>query len=374
MRPKLLKNARILMISRFKPGSIGGIPSVIETLQKYWKNYVQNISVVYPENRNSISLSDSWDLIIFHHPSASWITRFLDLPDDVKTKSSVIWHQLVDKKSLNLLKNGASKTIESINEEMHKRKLIANSTGVSNYAISNAVGDSIIKSKLLPKDKISVIQVPPALTGKKIQIEGFNKRGNGRFTVLVVSRISPEKGIENVLEVYSEVFKITQNASLKSSRPINFLDAGDSPNTYYNEIMTNKVKALPVNQMCSIGFLGQKTRKELAKLYENTHVLLMPSTLDSWGLVTIEALHFGIPVVAFKAPGTLEIFSKSENKIGYISNSASEAAKSIVSLMNSEEMWFKISSQSLKESIKYKPSEISLNLLQTLWNDKYGKK
>lgn len=374
MIQKQLKNARILMVSRFKPGSIGGIPSVIETLQKHWKNYVQNISVVYPENRNSISLTDNWDLIIFHHPSASWITRFLDLPGDVKLKASVIWHQLVDKEALNLLKNGPSKTAESIDEEMYKRKLIANSIGVSNYAISNAVRDSIIKSKLLPKDKISVMQVPPSLSDKKILIKEFDKRGNGKFTVLVVSRISPEKGIENVLDVYSKVFKIIQNASLKSSRPINFLIVGDSPNPHYDEFIANKVKTLSVNQMCSIKFLGQKSRNELAKLYEDAHVLLMPSILDSWGLVTIEALHFGIPVVAFKAPGTLEIFSKSENKIGYMSDSASEAAKSIVNLINSEKIWYQISTQSLKESRKYDPDEISLNLLQTLWNDKYGKK
>lgn len=378
MTQKQLKNARILMVSRFKPGSIGGIPSVVETLQKSWKDFVQNVSVVHPENKNSISFTDNWDLIIFHHPSASWIIRFLDLPSDMKLRTSVIWYQLVDKKTLNLLKNfqlknEPSKMAESINEEMYKRKLIANSIGVSNYAISNAVRDSIIKSKLLPKNKISVIHVPPALADKKILIKGFNKRGNGKFIVLVVSRISPEKGIENVLEVYRDVFKITKKASKKGSRSINFLVVGDSTNPYYNEFIMNKVKTLPTTQRCSIKFLGQKSRKELARLYENTHVLLMPSILDSWGLVTVEALHFGIPIVAFKAPGTLEVFSRSENKIGYLSNNAHEAAESIVRFVDNERMWVQISNQSVKESKKYKPSEISLNLLQTLWGDKYKK-
>ena len=89
-KERQLHGAKILMISRFNPESIGGIPSTINTLQKFWKDHVQDISVVGPKNQRNINLHDDWDLAIFHHPPAFGIKKFLELPEKLKLKSNII--------------------------------------------------------------------------------------------------------------------------------------------------------------------------------------------------------------------------------------------------------------------------------------------
>lgn len=368
-----LKDARILMVSRFKSGAIGGVPSTIHSLETYWSGIVQNISTLRKDNEDLIDINSNWDLIIFHHPSTFWINRFMDLPDSLKRKSSIIWHQAVDQEALETLRTLGVVNLSSstTTEETTKRKLIANYPGVSNYAVSDVVRDSLVKEDILSLEKISVVQIPPSLPTEAINLKKFNERGNGKFVILVVSRISPEKGIENILNIYKDMFNIIQASPAGYSKTINFLVAGDATNkSYGNAIMAN-VKLLPTSSICSIEFLGKKSMEDLVELYSNAHIFLMPSVFDSWGLVTIEALHYGIPIVAFEAPGTKEIFSRSENNIGNLVNGVSEGVKSIIEIMTDKELWGRFSSGALTESKRYQPQELSLNLLQKLWQDKY---
>lgn len=371
-----LKDARILMVSRFKSGTVGGVPSTTHSLETYWSNIVQNVSTLRIDNQNLIDISDDWDLIIFHHPSAFWINKFLELPDNLKSRSSVIWHQAVDEEILEIFRklgvgNFSPAAIKPIEEETHKRRLIANYPGVFNYAISETVRSSLIKSGILIEEKISVVRVPPALPTEPIELKKFNERGSGKFIVLVVSRISPEKGIENVLEIYKNIFDFTQRFPNKCSKPISFLVVGDATNKPYNNLVMDSVRTLSTSSMCSIEFLGNKSREDLGKLYGDAHIFLMPSLFDSWGLVTTEALHYGLPIIAFEAPGTKEIFSKSKNEIGSLVGNIQEGVRSIINIMTNRGSWLRFSSGALNESKNYQPREISLNLLQKLWYDRY---
>lgn len=374
-----LKNAKILMVSRFKPNTIGGIPSTIESLERYWNEVVEKVTTIHPYNRHVVNINDKWDLIIFHHPSASWIDRFLTFPEHLKSKSSVIWHQAVDKETLKLFRelgavNSSHANTISIEEETAKRRSIARYPGVLNYAISEAVRESLIKSGILQKNKISVVQIPPALPDRQNTLNEHHERDDNKFTILVVSRISPEKGIENVLDIYSQISNLVHTNKAGSLKPINFVVVGDAENTAYKDLIMGKVKSIPTNTLCSIEFLGKKSREGLSELYKSSHVLLMPSLHDSWGLVTIEALHYGLPVVAFTSPGSKEIFSKSENEIGSLVDSPEDGTKSIIDMIIDSKLRLHFSNEALKESKRYQPEQISLNLLKKLWNDRYLKK
>ncbi len=56
-----------------------------------------------------------------------------------------------------------------------------------------------------------------------------------------------------------------------------------------------------------VHFIGYKPHTEMADIYAAADIFLFPSQTETQGLVTIEALASGTPVVAVRGPGTLDI-------------------------------------------------------------------
>lgn len=99
---------------------------------------------------------------------------------------------------------------------------------------------------------------------------------NGKY-VAYVGRISPEKGVETLLEVA----ELLPNLSFKF--------AGDGSR------MCLILKNLPKNAK----FVGQLKDPELALFYEKARFLVMPSVwFEAFGLVVAEAMSYGLPVIA----------------------------------------------------------------------------
>jgi glycosyltransferase involved in cell wall biosynthesis len=58
-------------------------------------------------------------------------------------------------------------------------------------------------------------------------------------------------------------------------------------------------------------FVGSKNGEDLAKYYANAEVFCFPSKTDTFGLVIIESLASGVPVVSYKVPQIMDIVNDS---------------------------------------------------------------
>lgn len=96
---------------------------------------------------------------------------------------------------------------------------------------------------------------------------------------LVVSRLVKYKRVDLAIEVFN-----------KLGYPL--VVVGTGREAY---ILKRKAKS-------NIRFVGQVTEKELAKYYQNAKALIMPQEED-FGIVSVEAQSFGVPVIAFKKGG-----------------------------------------------------------------------
>jgi len=65
----------------------------------------------------------------------------------------------------------------------------------------------------------------------------------------------------------------------------------------------------------NIRFLGPRGREELIDLYSIADVFVNPSRMETFGLVTIEAMACGLPVVAYNNTGSAEILT---DKCGFL--------------------------------------------------------
>ena len=142
-----------------------------------------------------------------------------------------------------------------------------------------------------------------------VDIELFNPEK--RFTrakiikepkyALTVGRVSHEKNVEEFLKAdIGNILKVV---------------IGDGP-------IKNKLEKKYKNK--NVTFLGTKTGDELAWCYANADVFVFPSKSDTFGLVLIEALASGTPVVGYDVPSPCDIIT---DEVGILSkkNNLSDA-------------------------------------------------
>jgi glycosyltransferase involved in cell wall biosynthesis len=108
--------------------------------------------------------------------------------------------------------------------------------------------------------------------------------------LLYVGRVSVEKNLGMLVEIFRRVSKIRRDVAL--------VIAGDGP---YRQQMQQELGALPAY------FLGKRDDRELVQLYQNADLLLFPSQTDTLGQVVMEAQACGLPVLVSEEGGPREI-------------------------------------------------------------------
>jgi D-inositol-3-phosphate glycosyltransferase len=59
-----------------------------------------------------------------------------------------------------------------------------------------------------------------------------------------------------------------------------------------------------------VRFVGQKTQEELPTYYNAAEMVIMPSHYESFGMVTLEAMACGIPVITTNVAGVSQLIDK----------------------------------------------------------------
>lgn len=116
---------------------------------------------------------------------------------------------------------------------------------------------------------------------------------------LYVGRVAIEKSVEDFLEMEWEGTKVV---------------VGDGPQR--EELEEKYTDAV---------FVGVKTGEELGRYYRSADVFVFPSTTDTFGMVIVEALASGLPVVGYDVTGPKDIIT--EDYLGVLGDDLGKAAK-----------------------------------------------
>jgi glycosyltransferase involved in cell wall biosynthesis len=120
------------------------------------------------------------------------------------------------------------------------------------------------------------------------------KNKEDKKILLYVGRLSPEKGIEDFLDLY-------YNPKFNGYR---FRVVGDGP-------QSDQLK----QRFPFAEFTGAKAGPELVEEYQNATMFVFPSKNDTFGLVVLEALACGTPVVAYPSAAAAEISKVSDRAV-----------------------------------------------------------
>ncbi|MCL2008769.1 MAG: glycosyltransferase, partial [Treponema sp.] len=189
-----------------------------------------------------------------------------------------------------------------IDEVVHKYRPTANT-----FLLPTGIDAKLFKYR---KDEINAFRKKleeryPLLPGKKI--------------LLFAGRVVKEKNLGFLINLLPDILAEYPEAVL--------LIAGDGPD---QEFYKSKVKKAKLEGACL--FTGYMERKELALTYALSDVFVFPSLTDTQGLVTLEAMLSGTPVVAIGALGTLMVMGG--DKGGFmVNNDQKEFVKRVLELL-----------------------------------------
>jgi len=202
---------------------------------------------------------------------------------------------------------------------------------VSRYLLKKSASLYIAVSKWLA-DLLGNLGVPPERTRVVYNGVDTNKFTLGNTekkedTILFVGRLTPVKGLSTLLRALDH---IKQRVTLQIVGPI--------PNIRYaNElrILANKVASRTGH---SIKFLGVQHEEELIRLYQRASFLAMPSLSEPFGIVGLEALSCGTPIVASFVGGIPEFIENGKNGFLVPPTDPAKLAQAIQSLLDDRKL------------------------------------
>ena len=113
-------------------------------------------------------------------------------------------------------------------------------------------------------------------------------------------------------------------------------------------------------------FIGHKSQRTLKKLYNIADVFAMPSRMEAFGLVAVEALACGTPVVCTEAGGMKEYITEKVGKI-VKTEDYEGLAKALMEILKNEN---KYNRDELSEYVKEKfAQEKSIAKLLEIYNE-----
>lgn len=160
-------------------------------------------------------------------------------------------------------------------------------------AVSNMVRNRCIHQYHIPPEKITVVYNAVEFNEKPSLPERFNIREQDRI-VLFLGRITLQKGPDYFMEAARKVIELQPN--------VKFVMAG-----------TGDMLPRMIERAAELGlgdrfiFPGFVNREQGDKLYRMADVFVMPSVSEPFGIVPLEAMYQGTPVIISRQSGISEV-------------------------------------------------------------------
>jgi glycosyltransferase involved in cell wall biosynthesis len=203
-------------------------------------------------------------------------------------------------------------------------------------AVSNFTRDILINEYNLPAKKITVIHngVDPLTESENTGTDNYKNE----ILVTFLGRITLQKGPEYFIEAAQKV--------LQKNKNVKFIMAGSG---HLLDAMVEKATRLKLTK--HIQFTGFLEQNEVNDLFEASKIFVMPSISEPFGIVPLEAMQFGVPVIISKQSGVAELISNAI-KIDYWNTDA--IAKEILKMLSDETYRQKIGQKGKEEVRKYR--------------------
>lgn len=178
--------------------------------------------------------------------------------------------------------------------------------------------------------------------------------------ILFVGRIEPLKGVDTLLEAMSCL-------QMKESRPVHLAIIGGDPSASPEEMnaemarLKNLCEVLGLDQ--SVVFLGVRDQDKLSYYYSAAEVAVMPSHYESFGMVALEAMACGTPVIASEVGGLAYLVRDGETGFTIPAEEPETLCEKLSWLLNDEALRRKMSAQAAAYAQDYAWEKIAKRIV-----------
>lgn len=236
----------------------------------------------------------------------------------------------------------------------YKKKLIKITSNYQKLVVVNKEIENIYKKEIGDK----VICIPNFIDELSKEKSSLKEKN-----LVAVGRFSKEKGFIDLIEIMSEI--------IKKDKDIKLTLIGDGPES---DNIIAKIKELKLESNIKLtGFLNER---EVQNEMLNSSIYLMSSLTESFGLVLIEAMNCGLPIVAFDSSSGAKELLKDNTGILIKNRNKEEFANKILELLNDKKSLKIYSESSLKKVKEFTSKEIKktwINLLEEVYKKSYKK-
>jgi N-acetyl-alpha-D-glucosaminyl L-malate synthase BshA len=189
-----------------------------------------------------------------------------------------------------------------------------------------------------------VFIIPEGISLKKF--EGFSKtffrkkfgiKGSEKVIIFVGS-LKPVKGVKYLVDAFKIVIKKNPRAKL-------FL-IGDGPE---KQDLKNIIKKNSLEK--KVNFIGKIANQKVSEYLTVADIFVLPSLSEGFGIVNLEAMACGLPIIATRVGGVPEIVKDGENGFLVEPKNAEQIAEKILYLLSNDEDIKCISTKN-KEKVK----------------------
>lgn len=281
--------------------SPGGIEILMPNIVKEMQNYDFKIFVIRPPAEGNINVYESSKTEITYGSRSTLISLFKFYSFCDKNKNAIYHLFNTGPYFLSILKIlGIKKIIYSIHGTVYWKTIFQRwmRSPFWRFGINKKIiftGNSLFSAKVFKEEVCSSAE--PILLYNPIDNNKFNPSGKlptqNPVKIIYVGRLVAGKNLFKWIETAHFLLKKGINATFELY--------GKGPLKLELE---QEVRRLDLES--KISFKGHQ--KDIENVYRNSDVLLMMSSLESFGNVVVESVLCGTPVIAFNIPAMKEIF------------------------------------------------------------------
>jgi len=207
------------------------------------------------------------------------------------------------------------------------------------WADSIVVPTKIMKIKLEQKIKENKIYVIPNVVEINTFKNVISKSKKEKPTLLAVKALEKYSGYEYLLHGFKKA-----KANIKELRLI-IVGSGPEEKSINNIIEKNQIEDVEI--------IKKIEHNDLAKLMNECTIFVHCTRYESFGLVLVEAMASGLPIISSDVGGIPEIINEDYNGLLYNYGDSDTLSKKIIKLLNNQSLLNKFSKNSLELCDQY---------------------
>lgn len=308
---------------------LGGPPAPVA--KKSLLQYIPDFLKSYRSFTKKYNLA--YDILHCHYYLSGLIGLAIQKESNKNVPIIMSFHTLALMKNLVARDELEREDLERVNAEIlltqKAKKIIAHSDSDKKYL-----------EYLYNVDSKKIIMIPPGvdtLLFRPVNKNEAKKKIGANINdkiILFVGRIEPLKGLDAL--VYAIKIIVAKNPSLQPYLWIVGGDVSEKTSAWSKQLRELENLRRILNISMHVKFVGQRPQHELPFYYNASDIVALPSHYESFGMVALEAMACGVPVITSNVSGVSNFFDLKHPHITTVNNPLQLASQIEHILINSK--------------------------------------